>query len=99
MGETGAALTGIVGKVNEIDSLVAGIASSSKEQASGLTQVNTAVNQMDQVTQQNTAMVEEATAAASQLKSEAQELSRLVGRFGTEAQSTRQSLRKLRVVA
>jgi methyl-accepting chemotaxis protein len=99
VGETGAALTGIVGKVNEIDSLVAGIASSSKEQASGLTQVNTAVNQMDQVTQQNTAMVEEATAAASQLKSEAQELSRLVGRFGTEAQSTRQSLRKLRVVA
>jgi methyl-accepting chemotaxis protein len=54
---------------------------------------------MHQVTQQNTAMVEEATAAASQLKSEAQELSRLVGRFGTEAQSTRQSLRKLRVVA
>ncbi|MBP9231303.1 MAG: chemotaxis protein, partial [Phenylobacterium sp.] len=44
-------------------------------------QVNTAVNQMDQVTQQNAAMVEESTAASRVLADEAEELARLVGRF------------------
>ncbi len=83
VGDTGKALTGIVGKITEIDALVSEIARSSQEQATGLNQVNTAVNQMDQVTQQNAAMVEQATAAASNLKSEAGELERLVGRFET----------------
>ena len=99
VGETGAALTAIVSKVNEIDTLVAGIASSAREQSTGLSQVNTAVNQMDQVTQQNTAMVEEATAAAASLKTEALELSRLVGRFGTEVKATRHVARKHYAVA
>jgi methyl-accepting chemotaxis protein len=83
VGETGAALVGIVGKVTEIDGLISEIALSSQEQATGLNQVNTAVNQMDQVTQQNAAMVEEATAAASNLKAESQELAQLVSRFQT----------------
>ena len=47
--------------------------------------MNTAVNQMDQVTQQNAAMVEEATAAAVNLRAESQELTRLVERFKTSA--------------
>jgi methyl-accepting chemotaxis protein len=81
VGETGLALTGIVGKVTEIDGLISEIALSSQEQATGLNQVNTAVNQMDQVTQQNAAMVEEATAAAAGLSSESKELERLVGQF------------------
>lgn len=81
VGDTGQALAGIVTKVTEIDSLIAEIALSSQEQSSGLAQVNVAVNQMDQVTQQNAAMVEEATAAAANLKSEAVELTRLVGQF------------------
>jgi methyl-accepting chemotaxis protein len=81
--ETGEALSGIVGKVAEIDGLIIEIAQSSQEQATGLAQVNTAVNQMDQVTQQNAAMVEQATAAASSLRSESQELTRLIGRFQT----------------
>jgi methyl-accepting chemotaxis protein len=81
VGETGGALSGIVIKVTEIDSLIAEIALSSQEQATGLAQVNTTVNQMDQVTQQNAAMVEQATAAAASLKSEAVELHRLVGQF------------------
>jgi len=81
VGETGTALTGIVAKVAEIDSLISEIALSSQEQATGLNQVNSAVNQMDQVTQQNAAMVEEATAAAASLQSEAQQLARHVGRF------------------
>ncbi|WP_421736857.1 methyl-accepting chemotaxis protein [Caulobacter sp.] len=83
VGETGRALTGIVEKVAEIDSLISEIAKSSQEQATGLHQVNTAVNQMDQVTQQNAAMVEEATAAAANLKTGSQDLARLVSRFQT----------------
>jgi len=83
VGDTGQALDGIAAKVTEIDALIAEIAQSSKEQAIGLSEVNTAVNQMDQVTQQNAAMVEEATAAAAGLKSEAAELNRLVGHFHT----------------
>jgi len=79
--ETGQTLGGIVDKVASIDALIGEIAQSSQEQAIGLNQVNTAVNQMDQVTQQNAAMVEEATAAASNLKSEARGLAALVGRF------------------
>ena len=85
VGDTGEALGAIVAKVTDIDALISEIAQSSQEQATGLAQVNTAVNQMDQVTQQNAAMVEEATAAASTLKAEAMELVDLVSRFETGA--------------
>ncbi|HVY89225.1 MAG TPA: hypothetical protein VG942_10180, partial [Hyphomonadaceae bacterium] len=54
---------------------------STQEQSSGLAQVNTAVNQMDQVTQQNAAMVEQSTAASHSLAGEAGELSELAARF------------------
>ncbi len=57
------------------------IAASAQEQATGLHQVNTAVNQMDQVTQQNAAMVEQATAASHALSGEAGELQRLTSHF------------------
>jgi methyl-accepting chemotaxis protein len=83
VGDTGQALGAIVSKVTDIDALIAEIALSSQEQATGLNQVNSAVNQMDQVTQQNAAMVEEATAAASTLKAEAMDLVDLVSRFET----------------
>ena len=89
VGDTGEALSGIVGKVTQIDGLIREIAQSSQEQATGLSQVNTAVNQMDQVTQQNAAMVEEATAAAANLRAESQELTRLIGRFQTGAPAAR----------
>ncbi|MFN3512039.1 MAG: methyl-accepting chemotaxis protein [Phenylobacterium sp.] len=81
VGETGQALQRIVRQVNEIATVVGEIAASAKEEALGLGQVNTAVNQMDQVTQQNAAMVEESTAASRVLADEAQELARLVSRF------------------
>ncbi len=86
VGDTGQALSGIVAKVTEIDVLISEIAQSSQEQATGLNQVNAAVNQMDQVTQQNAAMVEEATAASVTLQTEAGELVQLVGRFQTGAE-------------
>ncbi|MDR3507677.1 MAG: methyl-accepting chemotaxis protein [Caulobacteraceae bacterium] len=81
VGDTGQALTAIVTKVTEITAQISEIAMSSREQATGLNEVNLAVNQMDQVTQQNAAMVEETTAAASNLKSEAGDLAHLVSRF------------------
>ena len=83
VGETGEALRRIVGRVAEIDAMVAEISSSSQEQAKALAEVNSAINQMDQVTQQNAAMVEETTAAAVSLRAEAAELDRLVGGFQT----------------
>ncbi|MDB5455042.1 MAG: methyl-accepting chemotaxis sensory transducer [Caulobacter sp.] len=81
VGQTGEALQRIVTKVGEIDALVTEIAASAAEQAVGLNEVNTAVNQMDQVTQQNAAMVEQSTAATHSLKGETGELVRLMGRF------------------
>ncbi|WP_333897127.1 methyl-accepting chemotaxis protein, partial [Brevundimonas aurantiaca] len=74
VGQTGEALQRIVDRVAEIDGLVAEIAASAQEQAIGLAEVNTAVNQMDQVTQQNAAMVEQSTAASHSLAQEAQSL-------------------------
>ena len=79
--ETGEALGNIVGQVGEIDDVVSEIAASAGEQASGLAEVNTAINQMDQVTQQNAAMVEQSTAASHSLAQEAEELGRLTSRF------------------
>ncbi len=81
VGETGAALSRILGQVAEIDAAVASIAASAVAQASGLAEVSTAVNQMDQVTQQNAAMVEQSTAAARALADETRELVRLTSRF------------------
>ncbi|WGM39794.1 PAS domain-containing methyl-accepting chemotaxis protein [Caulobacter sp. NIBR1757] len=81
VGDTGQALSIIVEAIANIDSLVVDIAASTKEQATGMSEVNTAVNQMDQVTQQNAAMVEQATAAAASLQSEAANLARLISVF------------------
>lgn len=76
-------LEGIAGKVSEIDALATEIAAAAQEQSLGLSQINIAVNQMDQVTQQNAAMVEQTTAAAANLKSEAESLDQLINHFQT----------------
>jgi methyl-accepting chemotaxis protein len=85
VGLTGEALTRIVGHVDQMSGLMTEIASAAQEQATGLGQVNAAVNQMDKVTQQNAAMVEQSTAASHSLAGEAEELTRLVGQFKTGA--------------
>ena len=87
VGDTGEALSGIAVKVTEIDALIAEITLSAQEQATGLTEVNTAVNQMDQVTQQNAAMVEQATAATASLKGQADQMADLMAVFRTGAAS------------
>jgi methyl-accepting chemotaxis protein len=79
--KTGEALSEIEARVIRINDHIHSIAVASREQATGLAEVNTAVNQMDQVTQQNAAMVEETSAATSKLSSEADNLFRLVSQF------------------
>jgi len=79
--QTGEALSRIVGQVGDINAVVSEIAASAQEQAAGLAQVNTAMNHMDQMTQQNAAMVEESTAASRSLASDAGDLKALVGQF------------------
>ena len=81
VGETGRALELIVTEVQDINRHVAAIAESAQEQSSGLQQINTAVNQMDQDTQKNAAMVEESTAASHGLAREASSLNGLIAQF------------------
>lgn len=78
---TGAALARIVKSVSEISSRVANIATSAREQSIGLEEINTAVNELDHVTQQNAAMFEETTAARHALTAEADALAAAVARF------------------
>ena len=79
--ETGRSLERIVSQVGQIDGVVTEIAASAHEQASGLAEVNTAINQMDQVTQQNAAMVEQSTAASHSLAQDTEALALLTSRF------------------
>ena len=79
--ETGESLSRIVGKVSQINSVVADIAAGAEEQSRALQEVNIAVNQMDQATRQNAAMAEETTAAARSMLQETQQLSEMVGQF------------------
>jgi methyl-accepting chemotaxis protein len=81
VGATGEALSGLVSRAAEIDALISEIARSAEEQSTGLGQVNTAVNEMDKVTQQNAAMVEETSAAAVQLQERSRELDAALARF------------------
>lgn len=79
--ETGTALKAIEDYVVTVNNHMDAIATSAQEQSLGLSEVNSAVNQMDQTTQQNAAMVEEASASSASLASEADKLRQLVGRF------------------
>ena len=81
VGATGQSLAQIVSQVGELNGVVAEIAASAQEQATGLAEVNTAINQMDQVTQQNAAMVEQSTAASHSLSHDTGELVRLTEQF------------------
>ena len=83
--ETGNALQRIIGKVSDVSTVVDVIARSSEQQAHSLGQVNIAIGEIDSVTQQNAAMVEESTAAASLLAQECGTLMASVMRFNVDA--------------
>ncbi|MCZ7853821.1 methyl-accepting chemotaxis protein [Agrobacterium salinitolerans] len=86
VGETGKALEEIVVQVQQVDGNVSAIVEASREQATGLKEINTSVNTMDQGTQQNAAMVEQSTAAAHNLASEAGALFQLLAQFNIGTQ-------------
>jgi len=79
--EAGNALTSIVATITKIDDLMRDMASSAREQATGLAEVNSAVNQMDQATQKNVVMVEETNAIALKLRTEVARMDELLLRF------------------
>ena len=83
--ETGESLNVIVSEVREISHHVNAIVEASREQATGLQEINTAVNVMDQGTQQNAAMVEQSTAASHGLAREAAALNQLLAQFDLDA--------------
>ena len=72
--QAGATMTEVVSSIRRVTDIMGEISAASNEQSMGVSQVGEAVMQMDQVTQQNAALVEEMAAAASSLKSQAQEL-------------------------
>jgi methyl-accepting chemotaxis protein len=77
-------MTEVVGSIKRVTDLMGEISAASNEQAMGVAQVGEAVTQMDQATQQNAALVEQMAAAASSLKSQAQELVQTVAAFKLE---------------
>ncbi len=87
------ALGAIVGDVNEVHSLLETMAQDNQVQATAVTQVATAVNSIDQTTQQNAAMVEQTSAAARNLSSEVKSLTEQASRFNAGDRSHRKPVR------
>jgi methyl-accepting chemotaxis protein len=82
--QAGSTMTEVVDSIRKVTEIMAQISSASREQSMGVLQVGEAVTQMDQATQQNAALVEEMAAAASSLKSQADDLVRGVEVFKLE---------------
>jgi methyl-accepting chemotaxis protein len=79
--QSGQTLEQIVASVKKVSDIVAEIAAASREQSSGIEQVNRAVMQMDETTQQNAALVEQATAASQSMADQARELNQMMARY------------------
>jgi methyl-accepting chemotaxis protein len=79
--QSGQTLEQIVSSVKKVSDIIAEIAAASREQSSGIEQVNKAVMQMDEMTQQNAALVEQASAASQAMAEGAGELNRMMERF------------------
>jgi methyl-accepting chemotaxis protein len=79
--QSGQTLEQIVASVKKVSDIVAEIAAASREQSSGIEQVNRAVMQMDELTQQNAALVEQATASSQAMADQARELNEMMNRY------------------
>lgn len=90
--QTGHALTAIQANISTVNEHMQSIANSAREQSTGLSEVNTAVNQMDQSTQQNAAMVEETNAASATLAKESERLRSLMDQFYLGAKKSASSV-------
>ena len=82
--ESGNMLNQIIQSVNDVSGLISELAQSAQEQSSGIDQVNTAVAQMDEMTQQNAALVEEASAASEAMAEQARKLGEQIAFFQLE---------------
>jgi methyl-accepting chemotaxis protein-2 (aspartate sensor receptor) len=85
VGEAGKTMEEIVGSIRRVSDIVGEITAASHEQTQGIEQINQAITQMDQVTQQNAALVEEAAAAAQSMQEQAGSLVQAVSVFKLEA--------------
>jgi methyl-accepting chemotaxis protein len=79
--KAGATMTEVVSSIRRVTDIMGEISAASSEQSAGVAQVDEAITSMDQATQQNAALVEEMAAAASSLRSQADELVQVVGVF------------------
>jgi methyl-accepting chemotaxis protein len=79
--DAGHTMADIVGQVRRVNDMIGEISAASSEQSTGIGQIGDAVSQLDQVTQQNAALVEESAAAAESLNQQAAQLARVVGTF------------------
>jgi methyl-accepting chemotaxis protein len=97
VGKSGDTMKEIVTSIKRVNDIMAEIAAASIEQSKGIEEVSTAVSQMDEMTQQNAALVEEAAAAAESLQSEANQLTQRVAMFRVDAEeiSPHKSSRRL----
>jgi methyl-accepting chemotaxis protein len=86
--QSGQTLEQIMSSVKKVSDIVAEIAAASREQSSGIEQVNKAVMQMDEMTQQNAALVEQATAASQSMAGQARELNELMARYRLSERDT-----------
>lgn len=93
VGRTGESLDVILGKAHEISQQISAIAVAANEQSIGLSEINSGVNQLDEVTQQNAAVSEECNASAVSLQQRADDLMREIARFQME-QATRAPARR-----
>jgi methyl-accepting chemotaxis protein len=91
---TGKSLREIIDQVNQVAGIISDINSSANEQATSLGEVNVAVNQLDQITQQNAAMVEEATAASTSINGKARELTDLLAKFDMDQRASVHPIKK-----
>ncbi|HEX7986170.1 MAG TPA: methyl-accepting chemotaxis protein [Duganella sp.] len=90
--QAGSTMNEVVDSVRRVTDIMGEITSASSEQSIGIDQVNTAITQMDQVTQQNAALVEEAAAAAASMQEQAERLADVAASFKLDQESMRQSL-------
>ncbi len=79
--EAGQTMTEVVARVRKVTDLIGEITAAGREQHEGIDQVNRAVTQLDEMTQQNAALVEQSSAAATSLKAQASKLSESVSVF------------------
>jgi methyl-accepting chemotaxis protein len=79
--DAGRTMAEIVSSVQRVSDIIGEITAASAEQSDGIGQINTSVSQLDQMTQQNSALVEQSAAAADSLKEQAVKLAQVVGTF------------------